>query len=225
MFQGDDEGPIQGDYNNDGSVDSADYTVWRDNVGGFELTNETVSLGSVDDEDYLEWKTHFAPGPARIKTTIDNLRFLGGAGSASSTGVPEPSTLVLLILTSAACFLNRPRGRSDSAAGSAEVYPGNRNVLRPWSGKIVRAYTADAPAGAAAWRSVNRQNPLPFIDTCGISIIAATNKPSPSAVSKIPCSCGQIAADSVIAKITAAGATTPADALATPPSASPRGCR
>ena len=111
VFQGADVRPVSGDYNNDGSVDAADYTVWRNNVGGFELTNETVSLGSVDDEDYQEWKSHFDPGPHRIKTTIDNLRFLGGAGSASSTGVPEPSTLMLLVLASAACVLNRRRGK------------------------------------------------------------------------------------------------------------------
>lgn len=110
VFQGVDNGPIQGDYNNDGSVDAADYTVWRNNVGGSELTNETVSPGSVDTEDYQEWKNHFAPGPHRIKTTIDNIRFLGGPGAAAATNVPEPSTLMLVLLTSAACYRKRRRG-------------------------------------------------------------------------------------------------------------------
>ena len=43
---------------------TARYTAWRNNVGGFELTNETVSIGSVDEEDYQEWKSHFDPGAA-----------------------------------------------------------------------------------------------------------------------------------------------------------------
>ena len=36
---------LAGDYNDDGVVDAADYTVWRDNLGGTSLLNETRQLG------------------------------------------------------------------------------------------------------------------------------------------------------------------------------------
>ena len=51
-----------GDYNRDGSVDAADYTVWRD------LAGEIVAIGSsadgnrdgtIDDADFLVWRNHF----------------------------------------------------------------------------------------------------------------------------------------------------------------------
>ena len=55
---------LAGDYNADGSVNAADYTVWRDNVGGTSLVNETVSLGVADEADYDVWKANFgATGP------------------------------------------------------------------------------------------------------------------------------------------------------------------
>jgi len=67
-----------GDYNDDGSVDAADYTVWRNSLGGAEsLVNETVTLGSVTTEDYDVWKSSF--GTMEVRT-----------GSAAA--VPEPAT-------------------------------------------------------------------------------------------------------------------------------------
>ena len=36
---------LAGDYNEDGTVDAADYVVWRNNLNGTTLPNETVSLG------------------------------------------------------------------------------------------------------------------------------------------------------------------------------------
>ncbi|TWT48506.1 lamin tail domain-containing protein [Botrimarina hoheduenensis] len=66
--------PLAGDYNNDGQVDSADYTVWRD---GGPLANETASPHVVDQADYEAWRVAYqatAPGYA----------------------VPEPSFLPLL---------------------------------------------------------------------------------------------------------------------------------
>jgi Concanavalin A-like lectin/glucanases superfamily len=68
---------LAGDYNDDGVVDAADYTSWRDNLGGSSIPNETVSLGVVDQEDYDEWKAHFG----------------AGGGAASQASVPEPAGL------------------------------------------------------------------------------------------------------------------------------------
>ena len=69
---------LAGDYNDDGTVDAADYTVWRDSLdSNTPLVNETASLGVVDQEDYDAWKANFgAVG--------------GGSGSAGGS-VPEPA--------------------------------------------------------------------------------------------------------------------------------------
>ncbi len=50
---------IDGDYNDDESVDIADYTTWRDNLGtSTTLPNDTTS-GSVDAGDYTVWNNNF----------------------------------------------------------------------------------------------------------------------------------------------------------------------
>ena len=69
-----------GDYNGDGTVDAADYTVWRDHMGQtFSLTNENPAAatpGIVDAEDYAFWKSHFG----------NSL----GSGSGTSCAFPRP---------------------------------------------------------------------------------------------------------------------------------------
>lgn len=54
---------IAGDYNHDGSVDAADYSVWRDNLGASSAFNSVVGDGDgdrdVDRDDYLVWRRNF----------------------------------------------------------------------------------------------------------------------------------------------------------------------
>jgi hypothetical protein len=96
--------PLAGDYNNNGVVDAADYTTWRDALGqSIALSNETESLGFVDQDDYIAWKGNF--GATRG----------GGSGAAALAGatstVPEPASIGLML----ACglgFLVRPRCRA-----------------------------------------------------------------------------------------------------------------
>jgi lysophospholipase L1-like esterase len=79
---------LAGDYNADGAVDAADYIVWRDTLGaaGPGLAADGNRDQIVDSADYDLWRARFG--------TI--------AGSASATGatsaVPEPATLMLLVL-------------------------------------------------------------------------------------------------------------------------------
>lgn len=61
---------LTGDFNSDGAVDAADYTVWRDGYGT-----------TYDDTDYVLWKSNYG-------ATL--------AGLAAS--VPEPSTLLLMAI-------------------------------------------------------------------------------------------------------------------------------
>jgi autotransporter-associated beta strand protein len=79
-----------GDYNNDGTVNAADYTVWRNNLGGdgslLGANRDPSNMGAIDEDDYASWKNNFG-------------ETLPGAGSLSSQAtVPEPSALVLLVM-------------------------------------------------------------------------------------------------------------------------------
>jgi pectate lyase len=69
---------LAGDYNDDGTVDAADYTVWRDLLNSNSpLLNETESPGVVDAADYAAWRTNFGASD----------------GSGSVASVPEPTAL------------------------------------------------------------------------------------------------------------------------------------
>lgn len=70
---------VQGDYNNNGTVDAADYALWRD---GAALQNEGVTLGTNSPEDYDFWRARFGAN--------------SGAG-AGIVSVPEPSSTVLIL--------------------------------------------------------------------------------------------------------------------------------
>jgi hypothetical protein len=70
-----------GDYNDNGTVDAADYVVWRD---GGPLQNETVTVGLVTGEDYDEWRANFG-----------TMASGGSAIAQSGNRVPEPAIAYL----------------------------------------------------------------------------------------------------------------------------------
>ena len=75
---------ISGDYNGDGTVDIADYTVWRDSLGVSTAINAGADGngdGMVDAADYLVWTNNF-----------------GATLPASSAAIPEPSSIALSLL-------------------------------------------------------------------------------------------------------------------------------
>ena len=81
--------PLAGDYNNDGLVDAADYTVYRDALaGGGSLENETASPGVVDQADYNAWAANY--GASNLPLAI-----------------PEPSCLALVVTTVAGVLRRR----------------------------------------------------------------------------------------------------------------------
>jgi Right handed beta helix region len=81
---------LAGDYNGDGVVDAADYTVWRDTFGqtGANLAADGDNSQTVDDGDYTVWVNNFG-------------MTLPGSGALSGTpaGVPEPNSLILILAT------------------------------------------------------------------------------------------------------------------------------
>jgi hypothetical protein len=80
---------IAGDYNGDGHVDAADYTVWRNSFGqnGDGLAADGNGDETVDQFDYAIWKSNFGSANG------------GGAmvgEAAGSEGVPEPGAVGLI---------------------------------------------------------------------------------------------------------------------------------
>jgi hypothetical protein len=77
--------PLNGDYNNNGAVDAADYTSYRDTLGtNATLPNDTTP-GSVTAADYTVWANNFS----------------AGASAAAVSAVPEPTAIVLAIMSCA----------------------------------------------------------------------------------------------------------------------------
>ncbi|MEO0529090.1 MAG: hypothetical protein AAF266_00800 [Planctomycetota bacterium] len=70
---------LVGDYNGDGLVNAADYTVWRDTLDSVtELAADGDGDGIIDQDDYDLWSANF------------------GDASVSPTSVPEPASLLLV---------------------------------------------------------------------------------------------------------------------------------
>ncbi|QDU88878.1 hypothetical protein Pla175_22620 [Pirellulimonas nuda] len=87
---------LPGDFNNDGSVDAADYTVWRDNFGAAGPLLNDGGLGvPIGSAHYELWRGNFGE-------TL-------GALNASSAPVPEPGAIALLLLTLLAQVHSRRR--------------------------------------------------------------------------------------------------------------------
>ena len=64
-----------GDFNQNGVVDAADYVVWRNGLGTTFTQN-----------DYNVWRAHFGQTAG------------SGSNTVANTTVPEPATLVMLIV-------------------------------------------------------------------------------------------------------------------------------
>ncbi|MGI9455096.1 MAG: dockerin type I repeat-containing protein [Aeoliella sp.] len=89
---------LPGDFSGDGIVDAADYTLWRNHLGG-QVTPFTGAdadgNGLVDAHDYAHWKTNFG-------TPIANLH-------SHTNAVPEPTTVLLLLVATCAMAWLRQR--------------------------------------------------------------------------------------------------------------------
>lgn len=82
------------DFNGDGVVDAADYTVWRDALGTDLAAADANGDGTVDDLDYAIWRSNFGA-------------VIPGSGQSSEESVPEPTSLLLLCI--AVCTTRRCR--------------------------------------------------------------------------------------------------------------------
>jgi hypothetical protein len=72
---------VPGDYNGNGTVDGADYVLWRK---GGPLQNEVDAPGTVNAADYTAWRARFGN--------------MSGSGLGSGGAVPEPASLGVLLV-------------------------------------------------------------------------------------------------------------------------------
>ena len=88
---------LRGDFNHDGQVNAADYTVWRNTLGTSVTPGSGADAnfdGRIDRGDYHLWKTNFG-------NTAD--------GSSAGENIPEPTSLALATLGTIAFLTRRPR--------------------------------------------------------------------------------------------------------------------
>jgi rhamnogalacturonan endolyase len=161
-------GELTGDYNVDGSVDAADYVLWRKLAGTTNLIadgdhNEVVGLG-----DYVEWQKHFGEVASQ------------GVGSAAMAATLEPTPLAANVAEFARIqpvthMLSRQlQGRDrdfkvDStpwerqfvhAAKSTAKNPATASAKLLLIAKTTRVQHADVRAAAHSATDSNAQSPL-----------------------------------------------------------------
>ncbi len=89
---------LPGDFNGDNTVDAADYTVWRDNLGGDSsvLNGNGSGDATVVQADYDLWVANYGTS---------------GGGGASAAAVPEPGALSIVLVTGLAILVGQRKSR------------------------------------------------------------------------------------------------------------------
>jgi hypothetical protein len=81
-------GALPGDYNNNLTVDAADYVLWRDLLGqSITIPNDTTP-GGINTVDYDVWRSNFGKATSA-----------SAAGAFAAAPIPEPSAVILLLLS------------------------------------------------------------------------------------------------------------------------------
>ena len=109
---------LLGDFNNNGVVDAADYTVWRDHLGStFDLNgngDETGgSAGVVDEADFALWRAYFGAT---------------GAAATSAQTIPEPTSAFMAVLGIVLTLSRRGMRQAMKARRRSEI-----RRCSPWS--------------------------------------------------------------------------------------------
>jgi hypothetical protein len=99
------------DYNNDGFVNAADYTVWRNTLGTAGPDADGTGPGGapdgiVDQLDFQFWKDHYG----------ETVPGAGGGAVAGDSNVPEPAAALLLAIAALCAPRKTRRGTPIAAA-------------------------------------------------------------------------------------------------------------
>ncbi|WP_425396050.1 hypothetical protein [Aeoliella sp.] len=101
---------LPGDFNADGQVNIADYTLWRNNLGAADESaiNDNGDGGGITTSDYDLWKANFGAtggigGAPEIRQGIVQYGSItgtgAGIGAAISAPVPEPTAGLLVVVS------------------------------------------------------------------------------------------------------------------------------
>jgi hypothetical protein len=89
---------LPGDYDHDGTVDAADYVVWRDSLG---MSGDIAADGNednvVDGDDFALWRENFG----RTESS--------GLSTTTAIAVPEPATLIWFLFAARGVVVGRTR--------------------------------------------------------------------------------------------------------------------
>jgi hypothetical protein len=101
--------PLTGDYNQDGHVDAADYTIWKDTQGSTtDLRADGNLNGVIDSGDYQLWVANFGA--------------FGSAGADSAAAVPEPNSWLLALLAASFAIAGSCRVRGKLGWQLPEIF-------------------------------------------------------------------------------------------------------
>ncbi len=84
---------LDGDFNSNGTIDAADYSIWRDNLGSTTNLDADASGNSlIDQADYVIWASNYGNTSVML----------------SSNPIPEPRAIVTLLMALlSACHVKR----------------------------------------------------------------------------------------------------------------------
>jgi hypothetical protein len=95
---------IPGDFNLDGTVNAADYILWRKKNGGTALPNDGgITPGVTNAADYTYWRSRYASVFVPAINTADGL--------SGATTIPEPAGWLLVAAALAATLTAASRQR------------------------------------------------------------------------------------------------------------------
>jgi hypothetical protein len=88
---------LPGDYNQNGTVDAADYVVWRNTLNqvGSSLTADGNGNGMIDPGDYDVWRAHFGQTAG------------SGSGATTNATAPEPATALAMLIVGILAMCSR----------------------------------------------------------------------------------------------------------------------
>ncbi len=156
--------PLAGDYDGNGAVEAADYTLWKLQYGqtGSGIASDGNSDGTIDAADYLVWRNALAsPGSLTVATasvpepaSVVGLGLLAAVGLvASRARRVRPLTLALLVALGG--WLGAPRAMA--APTPDRIYSLGDDELEG-SGEGVGVGTSNT-GGLAAGNSADSQGP------------------------------------------------------------------
>lgn len=116
---------VSGDYNGNGIVDLADYTIWRDNLGGTAgAIPNNPHAGIIGNANYLTWKNSFGNKVLSAGTNFTGVvRYVSSTPLSMSTPVPETNSLYhvlgMLGLGVIMCLRNRLARSNSTVHGNS----------------------------------------------------------------------------------------------------------